>query len=101
MKKLILISVFLSSTFGYAQQEIKVDLFDLLVFKTFEISFEHYLNEESSIGLSALFNSGTNGDLNYNEKKCLRRILDSILILMFLGIFLVNYFLALIQGIKI
>lgn len=69
MKKLILISIFLSSTFGWAQQEIKVDLFDALVFKTFEISFEHYLNEESSIGLSALFNSETNGDLNYNEKK--------------------------------
>lgn len=69
MKKLVLLGLLFSSAINWAQQEIKVDLFDALVFKTFEISYENYLNEESSVGISALFNSDTNGDINYNEKR--------------------------------
>lgn len=68
MKKILIAFTLLSSTYIFAQQEIKVDLFDGLAFKTVEISYEHYLNEESSIGISLLFNSDTEADVSYNEK---------------------------------
>ena len=36
--------------------EIKVDIFDILALLALDISFEHNLNTESSIGISALYN---------------------------------------------
>jgi len=68
MRKLLIVLTVLLSSYIQAQQEIKVDLFDALAFKTVEVSYEHYLNEESSIGISALFNSDTDADVSYNEK---------------------------------
>jgi len=68
MKKLLIAFILFTHSFIQAQQEIKVDLFDALVFKTVEISYEQYLNEESSIGISVLFNSDTDADVSYNEK---------------------------------
>ena len=68
MRQLLIVLAILLSSYIQAQQEIKVDLFDALAFKTVEVSYEHYLNEESSIGLSVLFNSDTDTDVSYNEK---------------------------------
>lgn len=70
MKKIILIATFLVSSLSFSQQEIKLDLFDALVFKTVEVSYEYYLNEQSSVGISALWNFEKKGvDFRYNEDK--------------------------------
>lgn len=68
MKKIIIAFVFLISSFGYSQQEIKLDIADALIIRSLEFSYETYLSEESSIGISALFNL-TKQDINfrYNE----------------------------------
>ncbi len=55
---------------SHAQQEIKVDLLDALALKTFEISYEHFLSEQSSVGISALFNfEKKSSDFRYNEDR--------------------------------
>jgi len=56
MKKLLLIVGLISSTLAYSQQEIKIDIVDALVIRSIEFSYENYLTEESSVGISALFN---------------------------------------------
>lgn len=67
MKKIILALTILTCTFGQAQNEIKIDLFDGLVLKSIEVSYEHFLNEESSLGISAFFNLDENASFSYNE----------------------------------
>jgi hypothetical protein len=68
MKKTILIITLLIGSFGFAQQEIKLDLADALIVKSLEFSYEKYLSEESSIGVSALFNlAKQSSDFRYNE----------------------------------
>ncbi|TYP99959.1 uncharacterized protein DUF3575 [Tenacibaculum adriaticum] len=67
-KNLIIFAVFLSS-FVQAQQEVSVDLGDALVMKTLEVSYEYYLSDQSSVGLSGLFNfNGRNSDFRYKEE---------------------------------
>ncbi len=68
MKKLLLILSLISSTVAYSQHEIKLDIADALVIRSIEFSYESYLTEESSFGISALFNLAKQ-DLNfrYNE----------------------------------
>ena len=68
MKKLLLIVSLISSTVAYSQHEIKLDIADALVIRSIEFSYESYLTEESSFGISALFNLAKQ-DLNfrYNE----------------------------------
>ena len=58
MKKTIILILFaLVFKISSAQtNEIKVDIFDILALLALDISFEHNLNTESSIGISALFN---------------------------------------------
>ncbi|MGB1041930.1 MAG: DUF3575 domain-containing protein [Tenacibaculum sp.] len=69
MKKILLAVVVFVSTFAHAQQEIKVDLLDALAVKTFEVSYEYYTSERSSVGVSALFNfEKRSADFKYNEK---------------------------------
>ena len=58
MKKIITLILFaLVFKISSAQtNEIKVDVFDILALLALDVTFEHQLNEESSIGVSALFN---------------------------------------------
>jgi len=70
MKKLILIGAILFSSFANAQDELKLDIFDALALKTIEVSYEHFLNDQSSVGVSALFNfEKKSADFRYNEKR--------------------------------
>ena len=70
MKKIVLVAVMLISTITQAQQEVKVDLLDALAFKTLEVSYEYYTSEQSSIGVSALFNfEKRSADFKYNEER--------------------------------
>ena len=58
MKKTIALILFaLVFKISSAQtNEIKVDVFDILALLALDVTFEHQLNTESSIGISALFN---------------------------------------------
>jgi hypothetical protein len=68
MKKIIAVLAIFMGSFAQAQQEVSIDLADALVMKTLELNYEHYLNDESSIGISALFNfEGRTADFRYNE----------------------------------
>ena len=68
MKKLLLAFGLLVSTLSYAQQEIKLDIGDALVIKSLEFSYEKYVTENSSVGISALFNLADQDDsFRYNE----------------------------------
>ena len=72
MKKILVIIAILVSSLTQAQQEIKVDVFDALVLKTVEISYEYYVNEKSSVGISALFNfEKKSADFRYGEDKAI------------------------------
>ena len=69
MKKIVLIiAVIAGSITAKAQQEISVDLADALILKTLELNYEYYLSDQSSVGLSALFNfNSRSADIRYNE----------------------------------
>tara|TARA_B110001450_G_scaffold54492_1_gene50963 strand:- start:7030 stop:7527 length:498 start_codon:yes stop_codon:yes gene_type:complete len=68
MKKLLLILSLISSTVAYSQHEIKLDIADALVIRSIELSYESYLTEESSFGISALFNlAKQETNFRYNE----------------------------------
>lgn len=70
MKKLFFICMLSCSFFSFAQQEVRVDLADALALKTLDISYEYYLSDQSSVGISALFNfEGKNSDFRYNEDR--------------------------------
>ncbi|OSY87088.1 hypothetical protein WH52_13585 [Tenacibaculum holothuriorum] len=69
MKKILLVAVVFISSFANAQQEVRLDLGDALVMKTLEVSYEYYLTDKSSVGMSALFNfEKRSADFRYNEK---------------------------------
>ena len=77
MKRIVLLSILSISLLNYAQNqspqfaqnELKLDIFDALVLKTVEVSYEHYLNEESSVGISAFVNfEKRDATFRYNEK---------------------------------
>ena len=52
----------------YSQNDIKLDVADALVIRSLEFSYENYLNENSSFGISALFNLAKQSvDFRYNE----------------------------------
>jgi hypothetical protein len=68
MKKLLLILSLISSTVAYSQHEIKLDIADALVIRSIEFSYESYLTEDSSFGISALFNLAKQDlSFRYNE----------------------------------
>jgi len=70
MKKIFLAVAFFVSSFSFSQQEIKLDILDALAFKTIEFSYEFYIGEQSSVGLSALFNfEKQRVDIKYNEQR--------------------------------
>jgi hypothetical protein len=68
MKKLFFAFALCISTLGFSQQEIKLDIADALIIKSLEFSYENYLSEESSIGISAMFNlAKQDASFRYNE----------------------------------
>lgn len=68
MKKLIIVFGLLISSFGYSQQELKLDIADALVIRSLEFSYESYLSDENSFGVSALFNlAKQDASFRYNE----------------------------------
>ena len=70
MKKILFTIAVITASFTQAQQEIKIDIFDALALKTIEVSYEKYLDEQSSVGISGLINFEKNSaDFKYNEKR--------------------------------
>lgn len=70
MKKIIFSFLLLSSLSISAQKEIRLDIADALVLKSLDLSYEHYITDASSFGVSALFNfEGKGSDFRYNENQ--------------------------------
>lgn len=68
MKKLLFSFLLFSSIFTFAQQEIKLDIADALIIRSIEVSYERVINEESSVGISVLFNLAEQDiDFRYKE----------------------------------
>jgi len=69
MKKLVFIIVlFFSFKVNAQEHEVKLDVLDLAVFKSLDITYQYIINEESAVGLSALKNlSNTDNIFNYRE----------------------------------
>ena len=70
MKKLTLFLLFISILQANAQtNEIKIDILDIIAIRALDITYEHNINEESSVGISALFNlEKESADFRYNEE---------------------------------
>lgn len=72
MKRFLIALAFLTGSFSYAQQgsqEVSVDIGNALVMKTLVLNYEYYLTDQSTVGLSALFNfEKKSKDFTYNEK---------------------------------
>lgn len=56
MKKILTVTALFLSLSSFAQQEIKLNLFSALVFKTVDVSYEYYINSQTSVGISAFKN---------------------------------------------
>lgn len=70
MKKVILIVSLFFTGFLSAQKEPKVNITDALALKTLNVSYEHYFTEQTSVGVSALFNfENESSDFRYNEDR--------------------------------
>jgi len=68
MKKILLLFTICFISSIYAQQEFKLNITDALALKTLTVSYEYYFNEETSIGISGLFNfEDESSDFRYNE----------------------------------
>ena len=68
MKKIIILFTLFMSYFSFAQQELKIDIADALVVRSLEFSYENYLTEDSSFGVSAQFNLAKQStSFRYNE----------------------------------
>ena len=69
MKKILVVLIAIISFKSIAQEhEIKLDVFDLAVFKSLDITYMYILNEESGVGISVLKNlSDSNNIFNYRE----------------------------------
>lgn len=68
MKKILFAILVLSSFLGFSQNEIKLDVADALVIRSLEFSYEKTINEESSLGVSILFNLAKQDvKFRYNE----------------------------------
>ena len=68
MKKIFLCIAIVTSFSSFSQQEIKLDIADALVIRSLEFSYEKYINENSSFGVSTLFNLAKQEvDFRYNE----------------------------------
>ena len=70
MRKITLLLLFIVTLKASAQtNEIKIDILDIIAIRALDITYEHNINEESSVGLSALFNlEKESADFRYNEE---------------------------------
>ena len=70
MKKITLFLLFIVTLQANAQtNEIKIDILDIIAIRALDITYEHNINEESSVGISALFNlEKESADFRYNEE---------------------------------
>ncbi|WP_339658854.1 DUF3575 domain-containing protein [uncultured Polaribacter sp.] len=72
MKKLVILITLFISSFGFAQQELKLDVANPLIIKSLVFSYENYISDESSFGVSALFNlAKQDASFRYNENTML------------------------------
>ncbi|UAM97347.1 DUF3575 domain-containing protein [Polaribacter litorisediminis] len=68
MKKIIVLFTLFLSTYTFSQKEIKLDIVDAIAIKSLELSYENYVTDDSSVGISALFNlEAQDVDFRYNE----------------------------------
>jgi hypothetical protein len=68
MKKIILLCSLLVSSFGFSQQELKLNISNALVIRSLDVSYERQLSMENSFGISMLFNLvEQEKDFRYNE----------------------------------
>ena len=69
MKKIIYVLLFVVAFSATAQEhEVKLDVLDLSVFKTLDVTYQYILNEESAVGISVLKNlSNSDNIFNYRE----------------------------------
>lgn len=68
MKRIALILAFLTTGFLSAQEELKINITDALALKTVTVSYEHYIDNQTSLGVSGLFNfEDDSSDFRYNE----------------------------------
>lgn len=68
MKRFIILIVVLISLSVQSQNEIKVDVFDLTIFKALDISYQYNLNEEASVGVS-IFKNIDDKDNVFNDRE--------------------------------
>jgi hypothetical protein len=68
MKRIALILAFLTTGILSAQEELKINITDALALKTVTVSYEHYIDNQTSLGVSGLFNfEDDSSDFRYNE----------------------------------
>lgn len=69
MKKILFLFILFITLGANAQNnQIKVDLFDILVLRTLDVSYENQLNDEASVGLSVFINfEDKDAKFRYNE----------------------------------
>lgn len=68
MKKFIIVFTLFITSFSFSQNEIKLDVADALVIRSLEVSYEKYTSDNSSFGVSALFNLAKQDvSFRYNE----------------------------------
>ena len=70
MRKIFVLFFVFASYICSAQQEIKVNITDALALKTLTVSYEYYATEQTSVGVSGLFNfESESSDFRYTEDK--------------------------------
>ena len=70
MKKIVLILLFgiIGINVSAQQHEVKLDVFDMIAFKSLDVTYMYILNEESGVGVSVFMPlSGKKNIFNYNE----------------------------------
>ena len=71
-EKLIGIVLLFISAISYSQQEVKLNLANAIVFKAIDVSYEYYINKNSSVGVSGFYNfEKKTANFRYNEEKML------------------------------
>ena len=71
MKKIVflILIAFTGININAQQHEVKVDVFDLVTFKSLETTYMYILNEESGVGMSVFMRLAEKKNIfNYNEK---------------------------------
>lgn len=76
MNRFFFLLLLLSSLVGFSQDdndtkikhhEVKANAFNLIIFKSFDFSYEYLIDSESSIGLSTLINLQDNEDTDFED----------------------------------